>query len=173
MVWAIPSASFIYQETVIAPGIWQYDYTLLNTSNPITDLGVDLYDVLLTFDLTKTSATLSLPTGWDVTSGAGFIEVTSQNPGIPPGGTDIPAGSALNGFSFLFDYQAGNLPFEATFMNPNPNGDPFIYTGTTAPVPEPATFILLSSGLLGLTCSRAREFFSLCKLRKKLNTFGI
>ena len=43
--YAIPSAEFTYIETDIGGGIWQYDYTLFNTSDPIGDAGFDLYEV--------------------------------------------------------------------------------------------------------------------------------
>ena len=148
-----PTADFLYNEIDLGTGWWQYDYTLFNTS-PIGHVGIDLYDLTLYFDSSKAFNVLSMPSGWDWIDGAGFIEVFSMNPGAPPLGTDIAPASSLGGFGFEFDYQAGMLPFDATFVNPSDIDNPFIFSGTSAPanhaIPEPSTLLLLGSGIAGL-----------------------
>ena len=47
---ATPMAEFSYVETDLGGGMWQYNYTLYNTSDPVADAGVDLYDVFFTFN---------------------------------------------------------------------------------------------------------------------------
>jgi hypothetical protein len=160
IAWAIPSADFLYLETDLGGGMWQYDYTLFNMSDPIAEAGFDLYDVFFTFNPSATFTVASVPTGWDWLDGAGFAEVFSFNPGAPPAGTDIAPGTSLDDFTFLFDYQAGMLPFDVTFVNPIDPDNPAVFSSTstsvTTPIPEPSTMFLLGAGIIGLAGLRRR-----------------
>jgi hypothetical protein len=85
------------------------------------------------------------------------------NPGAPPVGTDIAPGESLGGFFFSFDYQAGSLPFDVTFTNPNDPDMPEMYSGTSSrssDVPEPSTLLLVAVGLVGLV-GLSRRFTSI------------
>ena len=157
---ATPSASFLYYETDLGSGLWRYDYTFFNTSDPVIDAGYDLYSVAMDFDPIATFTLLSLPHGWDYITGVGFVATESLNPGTPPFGTDIAPGASLAGFSFQFDYRAGDLPFLAVLTNPVDPANPVPYSGTTTtPVPEPATLIFLASVLAGIGYLRGRKLF--------------
>lgn len=158
--WATPSASFLYVEKDLGNGLWEYDYTLFNTSDPILDAGSDIYDVAIDFDPAVTFTLLSLPAGWSEIDypGSGFVDSFSLKLGPPPSGTDVPPGTSLTGFNYQFDSQVGNLPFEATFTNPHDSTNPFVFP---VPVPEPGTLILLGSGLAGVGFFRRKRLFKL------------
>jgi len=167
VVLAIHSAEIRYVETNPVAGIWEYQYTVFNTSD---EAGVDLNYVKLTF----TGSTLSnftLPAGWMTNffygSGDEFFQTftPSLSSGEPSPPTDIAPGSFLSGFVLDFGSQVGDLPFDVGFLNPLPGESSLSYFGTTAasatppipepgptPVPEPASIILMITGMgvLGL-----------------------
>ncbi len=157
---ATPMADFSYVETDLGGGMWQYGYTLFNTSDPVADAGFDLYDVFFAFNSSAAFTVVSVPTGWDWNGGSGFADMYSLNPGAPPAGTDIAPGTSLSDFVFLFDYRAGALPFDVTFANPVDPDNPAMYSstssGTTSAVPEPSTMLLLGTGLAGIALLRKR-----------------
>lgn len=147
--WAIPSAKALQQEIALGGDLWRYDYILHNTSDPIEDDGYNLYDFFLNFSPTVTLSNILSPLNWDsISDSSSFIDWFSQVPGIPPDGADIAPGTSLSGFSFTSNTQLASLSFNAYFTNPI--GDPVLYTGSSAPVPEPNTIMLLASGLAGL-----------------------
>jgi hypothetical protein len=164
---ASTSAAFTYVETDLGGGLWEYNYTLFNTSNPGSDAGFNLYDVTIYFDPTYNLIYVLPPSGWDFlpkdpdAGEISFANVFSPNPGVPPDGTDVAPGTSLGGFIFSFDQRVGNLAFDVTFSNPTELGEPVVLKGTTAsasPVPLPATMTLLGSGLacIGLLRNKLR-----------------
>ena len=59
----------------------------------------------------------------------------------------------LTGFSFVLDYRAGNVAFDAMFTNPADPTNPVIYQGETNSsnaAPESSMFLLFGVGLGGL-----------------------
>jgi len=158
MAHALPSAEFTYVETALDEGMWRYDYTLYNTSDPILDVGFDIYEVFFTFDDMKYLSSFSLPNDWDLLAGVGFGNSVSLITGTPPVGADIAPGTFLDGFTFLFDYQAGALPYEVSFTNPEDGNNPIIENGVSMPesitVPEPATMICFIFALGGMVIAR-------------------
>jgi len=160
--FAIPSAELTYSETLLAGGLWEYDYTLFNTSDPVADAGYDLYDLFISFDPSAAFSVAAMPLGWDWIGDAGFVDVFSLNPGAAPTGADIGPGSFLSAFNFIFDQRIGPIPFDATLANPNDIDNPVVYSGTSRPaspasqVPEPSAIMLISMGLVGVGLVRKR-----------------
>jgi hypothetical protein len=117
---------------------------LANTSDPILDFGLNIYDVLFDFDDSINLLTVGLPSGWDSNydpteplldydyffgwSGEPYFDILPQ--------------SSLQ-FSLVFDVELPqNYTYEVTFSNP---------------VPAPSTILLLSSGLACLIGFRLRK----------------
>ena len=168
LAWAIPMADLTYLETNLGGGAlpWQYDYTFTNDSDPILDSGVNLFSVLFSLGSDVLFNPVAMPDDWVVIppnpSLTDFIFTISS--GIPPGVSDIAPGESLMGFTFQFSEPVGDLSFGAFFTNPT-GGDPLNFVGTsaptTAPIPEPATILLLAGGMAGL------GVFGRKKIRKK------
>ncbi|CAG1010742.1 hypothetical protein ANAEL_04014 [Anaerolineales bacterium] len=149
MAWAVPATEFRYYEIDVGGGQWKYDYTLFNRSDPTLDAGFNIFDVILKFNPSVSFSVVTLPQGWNEISGAGFIEAFSENPGTVFPGTDIGPGEFSRWFTFEFNARLQDLPFEATFTNPNLPDEPLVFRSTTAQIPEPSTLLLLGVGLGG------------------------
>ncbi|HSW35507.1 MAG TPA: PEP-CTERM sorting domain-containing protein [Candidatus Limnocylindrales bacterium] len=152
---AAPSAMAPYLEIDLSGGLWKYDYTLLNTLNPITAAGFDIYDFSITIYPEANLSNITSPEDWELISDQkSFITWFSLFLGAHPFGSDIAPGTSLSGFSFISDMRLGSLDFDVTISNPDDNENPITYSGftyhATTPVPEPGSILLLGHGFIGL-----------------------
>ena len=155
-VLAIPMVNISYIETDLGGGDFQYEYIVANNSDPVSDAGFNIFDVWWDFESDPIDSPLSIhvistPIPWDwISDDSTFVDAFTYNVflGIAPG-------DSLGGFIFQFDRQVRNTPFEAILAGEF--YDEFV-SGTTAPVPEPSTLILLASGMAGLGVFGRKRF---------------
>ncbi len=135
-------------ETVsLKGGAFLYDYAVTNHSS------ADPYQILLSIALalpagntTITGGNVTAPNGneavWDPTSGN--LDLVSGDLG------GFPLNTSVDGFSFVSPLQLGEVTYTATYFDSSQN--PQTFSGVTAApsaVPEPGSFALLGSALLG------------------------
>ena len=147
-VFPITSANALnisYDASDLGAGLWQFDYYVSGFDFD-TDYGLQIfYEYGLYENITPVSAS----SDWDA---------IAWDPDLVFGFPDDGIYDALA----LVDNASLSEPFSVQFNwlgTENPNGqyfevyDPtfaYVDSGQTAPVPEPATFLLLSAGLAGL-----------------------
>ena len=160
---AAPIADVQYVATDLGGGLFEYDYTLSNLSDPVADAGFDAYDLFLTFSPAASIVDSSVPDGWDVIPGAGFVDAFSLTPGASPLGTDVGPGQSLSGFDFTFDSSVGALPFQVTIANPVDPFNPVVVEGTaeaqSTPVPEPSSCSCSWPGLRAIAAGSLHQPF--------------
>ena len=161
---ASPIAVVSFVETEVVPGSFRYDYTLTNGGDPVLDAGLDAYDLAFFFPVSSSVSVMGLPTGWDSIVGAGFVDTFSLIPGAAPIGADVGPGSSLGLFSLVFGDRVGPIAFQVVFANPTDTENPVLVDGVTqaavqppAEVPEPASLILLSTGIATVTARLRRR----------------
>jgi hypothetical protein len=158
---SVPSSQALFTEQNLGGGLWKYDYTVLNTSDPTADPGFDIYDFTLNFSPAVTLTDIIFPTDWDyITDSASFINWFSLMAGVPPTGSDIAPGASLGGFIFTSNTPLAALLFDVTLTDPTNSGNPYVFSGETSPaptpIPEPSTIVLLLAGCMGLYCLRKK-----------------
>lgn len=140
---AAPSAAYQLSESWNG-SLWRYGLSIANTSSA----GENLYAFDILFPDEIDFRGVSLPNGWDGMTWLGAWTTTSPDAFSTDPAFDILPSVTLDGFAFESDTRLTGLDidYDAWFTDP-----------TTSTVPEPATWLLLSTGLTGMVFLRRRR----------------
>ncbi|SRR6266540_3025569 len=143
LIWlptiAAADAVATFTETPLGNNVSQYQFTVTNAFDPVSQSGYSLYDIAFSF--VGNPKVLLLPAGWDFLGSGSNVEAFSTFAGPQPTGSDIRAGGVETGFFFLADSNIPGASFVALFSNPIDPEAPLVQRGTVVSVPATAPVI--------------------------------
>lgn len=156
----IYATTITYEATNISGSQWECTYSVTNDT-----LGADIEEFTIYFDLGlyDNLVATDTPYDWDPL-------VINPDPNIPDDGyydalawsVGIAPGETLSGFTVMFDYLGPDAPGSQYFEVVDAWTWEVLDSGDTVhaaaePVPEPATFFLIGTGLLGIIGIRRKK----------------
>jgi hypothetical protein len=154
MANGVRATTILYDLSNLGGTTWEYTYTVTNDSMSSAIEEFTIYFNLGSYD--NLAATSSLAS-WDQLAinpdpslpADGFYDALTLATGIAPGATE-------SGFSVSFDWLVAGIPGSQLFDVFDPITFDVVDSGNTAVIPEPGTFLLLGSGIIGLIGIRKR-----------------
>jgi hypothetical protein len=159
------ATSISYDITKVSGNTWEYSYSVTNDS-----LAVDIEDLSIYFEygLYENITVFGYPSGWDA-----YAYDPDVFFGLPEDGSydawintiaGISPGDILGGFTLSFDWLGGanETPGPQYFeifdvgFNVIDSGDTQLAGNANTPIPEPASIVLLGSGICGLLVYKKR-----------------
>ena len=151
------SVNIQYTEINLGGDLWQYDFTIMNTSLADDEYSY-LSSVALDFEEGACVTVLSSPDDWSIGSFIGDLPDTTDYVEMYSDAMDYDAlfGNRLL-LSITADYQLGEIAYEAEFSDHGAFENWTSVTGTASAVPVPGALWLLGTGLMGLVGIRRRN----------------
>lgn len=155
------ASAITFDSTSLGGNTWNYQYFV---SNDTLSSEIQEFTVFFEYGLYSNLAVSSSPSGWD-----SLVTEPVEILGIPQDGLfdslalgpGIGVGQGVGGFGVTFNWLGGGAPAGQYFEIVDPASfdvlDSGVTTAAPAPVPEPGTLLLLSSGLAGIWGMRKRS----------------
>lgn len=142
-----------YFSTQIGGSQWQYDYSI---SNDTLGFAIDEFTIYFDLGVYDSLSIVGTPAGWNdlVVQPGSFLGINDgYYDGLANGGSALPPGQTIAGFSVQFNFLGAGTPTSQFFEIVDPNDFSVLdsgYTVTGAVIPLPAATWLFTSGLIGL-----------------------
>lgn len=131
----------------ISGNLWKYQYSIVNYGTySIGSVSIFFND---DYSGITPSSSSQITSDWDEQIFSFSAEQTIYDVLANPG-KEIAIGQGVSGFSVTFNYLGSGIPASQDFEIYDPQDYSLLESGTTVPIPEPATILLLATGLIAM-----------------------